>query len=57
MVAKAGGAEALWQALFAYAAREEDPEKLREVVVNINRLLTVIERRLAELNDKNRPRS
>lgn len=53
MVAKAGGAEALWQALFEYAAKEQNPEKLREVVVNVNRLLTVIERRLAKLSDKN----
>jgi hypothetical protein len=51
MVPNARGPEALWQGLSEYIGREEDPDKLREVVININRLLTVVERRLAELND------
>jgi hypothetical protein len=57
MGAKAGAAEAMWHGLFEYAAREENPDKLREVVMNINRLLTVVERRLAEIEDKSRSQS
>lgn len=56
MGATAGAAE-MWHGLFEYAAKEEDPDKLREVVININRLLTVVERRLAELENKSRPPS
>ncbi len=57
MVPKAGAPEAMWHGLFEYAAKEKDPDKLREVVININRLLTVVEQRLANLEDKSRPPS
>ena len=45
-----------WRELREQAAREKDPETLRELVVQVNLLLDVIEARVAKLVGGARPR-
>lgn len=47
--------EEVWHGLLEYAAREQNPEKLMQLVVNVNRLLSVIEARLSEFDDDSAP--
>jgi hypothetical protein len=37
------------------AAKEQDPERLRQLVLGINTLLDIIERRVAEIEGRSRP--
>ena len=37
------------------SAKEQDPEKLRQLVLGINTLLDIIERRVAELEGRSGP--
>jgi hypothetical protein len=37
------------------AAKEQDPERLRQLVLGINTLLDIIERRVAEIQGRSRP--
>jgi hypothetical protein len=37
------------------AAKEQDPERLRQLVLGINTLLDIIERRVAEIQGPSRP--
>ena len=39
-----------WRVIFGYAAREDDREKLAELVVKVNHLLDTIERRMMKLD-------
>ena len=41
--------------LIEQAAKEQDPERLRQLVLGINTLLDIIERRVAAIEGRSRP--
>jgi hypothetical protein len=41
--------------LIEQATKEQDPERLRKLVLGVNTLLDIIERRVAEIEGRSRP--